>query len=58
MKKIEIRCPCCNKLLAKMRVNGICKNIFLYCRWCREEKEISIMDSETYSKVLERKEEE
>ena len=28
IEKIDIRCPKCNKLIAKMRKNGICK---MYC---------------------------
>lgn len=43
MKKIDIRCPHCNKLIAKMEADGICKKVYLYCKKCKKEHEISIM---------------
>lgn len=48
IEKIDIRCPKCNKLIAKMRKNGICKNVLLYCKQCKKEYEISIMDNKEY----------
>lgn len=44
MEKIDIKCPKCSKLLAKMYRNGICKNIFLYCRSCKKEYQVTIKE--------------
>lgn len=42
-EKIDIKCPKCNKLLAKMsRKKGICKSMYLYCKNCKKEYEITI----------------
>lgn len=43
--KIPLYCPKCNKLLAKLDKKGSCEKIFLYCKSCKQEYEI------TYRKV-------
>lgn len=42
---IDIRCPQCDKLLARMKRNGSCKDILLYCKWCRKEYQITIKET-------------
>lgn len=44
MEKVDIRCPKCGKVLAKMCKYGICKNMFLYCRSCKKEYQITIKE--------------
>nr|DAR54949.1 MAG TPA: DNA-directed RNA polymerase [Caudoviricetes sp.] len=38
---IPIYCTTCHKLLGKIKQNGYCKGLILYCRNCRTEKEIT-----------------
>lgn len=45
MEKVEIKCPKCDKLLAKMCRYGSCKNMFLYCRSCKKEYQITIKET-------------
>lgn len=40
-EKIPLYCPKCKKLLAKMGKKGNCENIFLYCKSCKREYEIT-----------------
>ena len=40
-EKIVLLCPKCKKLLAKMDRNGSCKNIYLFCKSCKQEYEIT-----------------
>lgn len=40
-KKILLCCPKCTKLLAKMDKEGSCKKIYLYCKNCKKEYEIT-----------------
>lgn len=47
MCKIDIRCKKCNKLLAKMEKNGICKNIYLFCPRCKQEYEYTFINVRT-----------
>lgn len=42
MDIFEIKCPKCNKLLAKMNKNGNCEDILLYCRRCKKEYRYTI----------------
>ena len=53
MEKIEIRCPKCDKLLAKMYRNGSCKDIFLYCRSCKKEYRFTIKQVEKEQRAVE-----
>lgn len=43
--KIDIRCPKCDKLIAKMDRMGFCKNIYLYCKSCKKEYQITIKEN-------------
>lgn len=43
--KIPLYCPKCHKVLGKLDEYGYCKKIFLYCRSCKQEYEI------TYKKI-------
>lgn len=43
--KIQLCCPKCKKLLAKLDKNGYCRKIFLYCKCCKQEYEV------TYDKI-------
>lgn len=45
MEKVDIKCPKCDKLLAKMCRYGSCKNMFLYCRSCKKEYQITIKET-------------
>ena len=45
-KKIPLYCPTCKKLLAKLDKFGHCDKIFLYCRSCKQEYEITYKKSE------------
>lgn len=38
---IPIYCTTCHKILGKIKQNGYCKGLILYCRNCRTEKEIT-----------------
>lgn len=40
--KINVVCPCCNKVLCKMEDTGILKKVYLYCKMCKEEKYIEL----------------
>lgn len=44
-KTIDIRCPQCDKLLARMKRTGSCKDMLLYCKWCRKEYQITIKET-------------
>lgn len=39
--KIPLYCPKCHKVLGKLDKNGYCKKIFLYCKNCKQEYEIT-----------------
>lgn len=39
--KVPLYCPKCKKLLAKLGKNGNCYKIFLYCKNCKQEYEIT-----------------
>lgn len=39
--KIPLHCPKCKKLLAKLDKNGYCKKIYLFCKQCKQEYEIT-----------------
>lgn len=39
--KIQLYCPKCHKLLAKLDKYGYCRKIFLYCKSCKQEYEIT-----------------
>ena len=39
--KIQLCCPKCKKLLAKLDKNGYCRKIFLYCKCCKQEYEVT-----------------
>lgn len=43
--KIPLYCPKCKKLLAKMDRKGSCEKIFLYCKNCKQEYEITYKKS-------------
>lgn len=45
-EKILLLCPKCNKLLAKMDRNGCCSKMFLYCKSCKQEYEITYKRAE------------
>ena len=51
MEKVDIKCPKCDKLLAKMYRNGSCKNIFLYCRSCKKEYHITIKETQKEEQI-------
>lgn len=44
-EKIPLLCPKCSKLLAKMDKRGSCEKIFLYCKSCKQEYEITYKKS-------------
>lgn len=44
MLKYEIRCKNCNKLLAKMDIDGSCKHIYFLCPRCKKEFEYTYND--------------
>lgn len=39
--EIPLYCPKCHKLLAKLKDNGNCEKILLYCKSCKKEYEIT-----------------
>lgn len=39
--KVDLKCPKCKKTIAKIGDNGFCYRIFLYCKRCKEEYEIT-----------------
>ena len=43
--KIPLYCPKCKKLLGKMDSTGSCEKIFLYCKNCKQEYEITYRKS-------------
>ncbi len=47
-KNIPLYCPECHKMLAKLDNKGYCYKIYLYCRSCKQEYEI------TYNKTKSR----
>ena len=44
-RKIPLYCPKCKKLLAKMDSKGSCEHIYLYCKNCKQEYEITYRKS-------------
>lgn len=43
--KTDVKCPKCGKLIAKLKRNGMCKGMLLYCRSCKKEYEITINEN-------------
>lgn len=50
--KLPLCCPKCNKLLAKLDRKGSCEKIFLYCKCCKQEYEITYRKSEPESQKV------
>lgn len=38
----EILCPICSKMLCKIGPNGVMRQVYLYCKKCKEERLINI----------------
>ncbi len=49
--KIPLFCPKCKKLLAKLDKNGSCEKIYLYCKCCKKEYEITYKRAEEPNKI-------
>lgn len=54
-KRVPLFCSKCNKLLAKIEKNGSCKGIYLYCKSCKKEYEITYKETEPKSQEVIRK---
>lgn len=43
--KIPLKCPKCKKLIGKIDKYGSCEKIYLYCKSCKKEYEITYKEA-------------